>query len=643
MQRPDREKQRASSRFVTVRAVAIGAVLIPLNAYWLTWNVWYAIALTGYESLFGTAIFILALLVGGNAVVARWRPARALAAGELLVIYMMITIGTAMSGTGWDWMASLPTHLIYPFRYATMEWGESAAAATLPMLPHWLVVSDPEAVAGFWEGQINPYRPEVLAAWWRPVLWWSSFAAALLWVFFCANSLLRKRWVEEERMAFPIAQVPMAMVQPERTLWRSRPFQLAAAITSAIALLNFTSSLVPAVPSISFAFDFGRYISHARPWFGIRQQWLWYHPFLLGLCYLIPLDLLFSLWVFGLMHKMQQVLTIHFGWNTDTWSGPPYTDAQAFGALVALMVMVLWLDRGYLFGLLRGALTGRGPLGDDREALPHRLALLGLVAGLGYLWWFLRAMGMAPAIAPVFLGLFVVISLTLARFRAQLGPPSHEIFQAGPSHVLTLTMGPRFFDGRTLVCFALLDPFTKHQRSNPSPLTLEALKMGEREATLRWLPFPIVIAAVLGVLSLFWANLHLHYQEGAALHAHMPPVRRAAMAYGELQQHLASPGGGNWQALVAMGGGAALCAVLMALKLHFPAFPLHPIALPVSTGSGIEGYIGAIFIAWVVKVTLLRWGGQRVYQRSFHAALGVIVGDSVTVSVLALARQFLGM
>ena len=621
--------------------MAIGALLIPLNAYWLTWNVWYAIALTGYESLFGTAIFILAVLVGANSVVARWRPARALAAGELLVIYVMITIGTAMCGTGWDWMASLPTHVNYPFRYATPE--NRWAATVHPVLPYWLVVSDPVAVTGFWEGNVSLYGPQVWLAWWRPVLWWTSFAAALVWVFFCANSLLRKRWAEEERMAFPIAQVPMSMVQRGRGLWRSRSFQLSAGITAAIALLNFTSSLVPAVPGIPFTFDYHPYVAYLRPWSGIRQQTLWYSPFLIGLCYLIPLDLLLSLWVFGLMHKAQQVLTIHFGWNTDTWSGPPYTDAQAFGALVALIVMVFWLDRNYLSALLRGALTGRGPLGDDREALPHRLALLGLAAGLGYLWWFLYRMGMAPLVATAFLGIFLVISLTLARFRSQLGPPTHEIYQSGPSHVLTLALGPRMFDAHTLACFALLDPFTKHQRSNPSPLTLEAMKMGESESTLRGLAFPIAIAAVLGALSLFWANLQLLYPEGAALRAHTPAVRRAGMAYGSLHQDLIDPAAGNWQAVIAMGGGAAFCAALMVLKLHFARFPLHPVALPVSSGSGIEGYIGAIFLAWLVKAILLRWGGQRVYRLSMEAALGVIIGDSLTQCALAIVRQSLGM
>ena len=628
-------------RFVTLRAVILGALILPFNAYWLTWYVWYRSHLTGDTSLFSTAVFVLALLVGLNWMLGRiWR-GRELSPGELLVVYVMVTVGTTMCASGWDWMTNLPTFLSYPFRFASKE--NKWATDVIPLLPYWLVVTDPYAVAGFWEGSVDPYSREVLSAWWRPALWWASFVGALVWVFLCSNSLLRKRWVEEEKMAFPMVTVPVAMVRPEARLWRTRAFQLGAAAAGAIALLNFTHSFVPSVPAIPFEFDYGQYIANLRPWNGIRQPFFWYGPFIIALCYLIPLDLLFSLWVFVLLGKAQQVLTIQLGWNTETWGGPPYIDAQSFGALAALIVLVLWLDRQYLAVLLRGAVLRRGPLGDSREAMGHRTALLGLAAGIGYLWWFLRRMGVSADATPAFLGLYLLVSLTIARFRAQLGPPHHEILNYGPSQVMMTVFGSRAFNGRTLSAFALLGPFTGSQRGNPSPLTLEALKMGEGQSSLRGLGFPIVLAAVLGSISLFWANINQNYHYGAGIRGHMPPVQVAGWNFGALATDLTQPAKGDLLALAAMGVGAALCGVLMALKLRFPGFPLHPVALPVSTGGAIEGTVAAVFIAWAVKATVLRWGGQRTYRVSLQIALGVIVGDAVVGCALAVIRQAFGL
>lgn len=632
---------RARPRFVTWRAVALGAVLLPINTLWLTWNVWYQQHITGGSSLFHTTVFILALLLGLNALLGRRWPRARLAPGELLVVYIMLTFGTTMCASGWDWMANLPTYLTYPFRHATES--NRWAVNLLPHLPSWLVVEDPVAVIGFWEGRMCPYQRQVLEAWLGPTLWWTSFVAALVWVFLCVSSLFRRRWVEEEKMAFPLVHVPTAMVEPGGQLWRARAFQLGAAVTAGIVLLDFVSSFVPSVPTFAFSFDYGQYISHMRPWSGIRQPWFWFEPFLIGISYLIPVDLLFSLWVFTLLAKVQQVLTIHFGWNTHTWSGPPYIDAQSFGALLALVGSALWLDRRYLSALLRGALLGRGPLGDREEALGHRLALAGAVAGVGYLMWFVLRMGMALGAAAAFLGLFVLISVTLARIRAQLGPPHHEFMLAGPGNMLMLTAGVRAFDPPTHAAFTLLEPFTVSQRGNPAPLTIEALKMSERERTLRGLAVPIMAAAVVGSLALFWSNLHLNYANGASIRSHMAPVFRARGDFSALDQRLTQPTGTDWWATGAIGGGALLCAVLMALKLHFPGFPLHPVALPVSIGSGIEGTVAAVFLAWLAKAIVLRWGGRGTYRLSFQVALGVIVGSACAGCLVWLARQALGI
>ena len=61
---------------------------------------------------------------------------------------------------------------------------------------------------GLPEGEKIPW-----GAWAIPLFWWLSFVAVLFFVLFCIVVILRKQWVEKERLIFPLAQVPLQMVE----------------------------------------------------------------------------------------------------------------------------------------------------------------------------------------------------------------------------------------------------------------------------------------------------------------------------------------------------------------------------------------------------------------------------------------------
>lgn len=123
----------------------------------------------------------------------------------------------------------------------------------------------------------------------------------------------------------------------------------------------------------------------------------------------------------------------------------------------------------------------------------------------------------------------------------------------------------------------------------------------------------------------------------------MPFTIVPGSAYGNLSATLSQPVRTNWWELVAMGGGAGFCALLMLIKLNFPSLPLHPVALPVASGGSIEGTAAAVFIAWAVKAAVLGWGGRGACRLSLQFGLGLIVGDATLSSVLAIVRQALNL
>jgi hypothetical protein len=133
---------------------------------------------------------------------------------------------------------------------------------------------------------------------------------------------------------------------------------------------------------------------------------------------------------------------------------------------------------------------------------------------------------------------------------------------------------------------------------------------------------PVVMA------SYFWANLHIGYHLGmssAKVSPHFPDSARIAIE--GLDASLRSPSGPNWSGVEAIGVGFAASAVLMALKLRFPGWPLHPVALPLAWSQPIDAMLPAIVIAWAAKTVLLRYGGLRAHRNALPLFLGLIVGS----------------
>src|SRR5437899_1403996 len=84
---------------VTARAIALGALLIPFNAFWIVRleRVMFGPYMSTI-SLFANAVFILFVLVGLNALCLRFAPRLAFSQGELLTLYTMLAISTGLAG-----------------------------------------------------------------------------------------------------------------------------------------------------------------------------------------------------------------------------------------------------------------------------------------------------------------------------------------------------------------------------------------------------------------------------------------------------------------------------------------------------------------------------------------------------------------
>lgn len=73
--------------------------------------------------------------------------------------------------------------------------------------------------------------------------------------------------------------------------------------------------------------------------------------------------------------------------------------------------------------------------------------------------------------------------------------------------------------------------------------------------------------------------------------------------------------------------GAGIASVLMWLCMHFPSWPLHPVGLIMLFSLYGELCWASMFIGWLIKTLLVRYGGSAMYRKAKPVFLGFIFGE----------------
>ena len=190
----------------------------------------------------------------------------------------------------------------------------------------------------------------------------------------------------------------------------------------------------------------------------------------------------------------------------------------------------------------------------------------------------------------------------------------------------------------SLVMLSMLFWFNRAYRSHPSPLQLEAFKMGERAGmNYKRLFWAMAIATVVGTLAAFWANLHHLYKHGAgALPWPSVPLVFGGEPMLRLDQWLKTPLPPNMNVAKAVGVGFSVTVLLNSLRMRLPWWPLHPVGYAISSSWSMHLLWVCMFIAWLLKLLILRYGGLRLYRAALPFFLGVILGECVVGGIWTL-------
>ena len=624
-----------SGRAVTWRAVLTGAVLVAGISIFSPW----AILVVKGSQLTSNAIPIIAVLFFFALVAVVIPGLRLLGAGfvysraELITVYVMMLVGSVVVTTGFT--GSFLSIISGAAYYATPEndWGY----LFVPNIHPWLAPSETDAVRLFYEGL--PEGMEIpWSAWAKPLVAWTGFMLLFYWVIFCVGVLLRGQWVDNERLVYPLTRLPLAMMEdlddPTRKIsgiFTSKLMWVGFAIPLLLHSWNSMNDFHAAFQEIA--------LTGSVPLLpGLVNLPIRLNLPVMGLAYLMPLNVAFSVWFFFLLGMVQRLIFTRIGiqiGTSDIWDsggGGPALQYQQAGGIVVLAVFVVWSARGHLRRLWRHAFRGeRG--GMDQEVLAPAVAIVGLAVGSVLVVAWLVATGLSVYVAVLLLIGALVVFISLSRIVCEAGLPGCQTPKV-PQAFITRGFGPEILGLRNLTGLGLSTVWIGETAANMMNAVVHALKLTSTEKRAdRRLPLAMLLAVLVGLVGSIWVTMSLAHQYGGInLHswyfsgAPRWPFRYLASVYNAPEPFLPR--------LTFTGIGAGVMAALLYLRHRFLWWPLHPIGFPIAGTYTIVSYGWfAIFTAWLCKTIILRYGGVQLYRTMLPFFLGLILGEFTTAGV----------
>lgn len=611
---------------IRLRCWLLSLVLIYINCYWTVFQeaIWYAWPTDAVP--FSTVIVIVFFLTVFNLLSKKFSKRQLFNHSELIVIYIMLSISSAIAN--WNMFAAAIPSVGHAFWFANPEneWQE----LIWQHLPGWLTISDKSILRAYYQGDSTIFTPIYMRAWAMPVLLWTACASVLFASMLLISSILRKQWTQRERLTYPVIQMPLEMMNPNGVFFKNRLMWIGFAISSLIIIVNSINFYYPSFPHIPIKRQNIDYLFTDKPWNAVIPMKVSFYPFIIGLGFMMPLDLCFSAWFFYLFSKLQLVLISASGLQIR--SRFPYLIEQSFGAVIALCGFYIWTGKGHFKQILKHLFSGKSSYDKD-EPISYKATIWAFIGCIIFLILFLVKMGMSLWVAVCYLVIIYALSLVITRVRAELGMPVHDFEGLEPrTSLLTITgtfrLGAKNLTAITLMRWAETGDYNPH----PMPHYLEGFKMAERSnASYKKLFFAMLLAIVVSSFFCLLTALQMYYRYGASSGNIPDTMTRwyGESLYSDLQNKLSYQVNTNSMAVSAMGFGAFVGSFLMYMRMRFIWFPFHSLGYILASSWAMYNLWSCVLISWLAKFIILKHGGLRFYRKSLPFFWGLILGDFI--------------
>ena len=656
---------------VSVRSVLTGLAGVVLLSMLAPFNdlVLNSTAMIGGALPIGAVFLFFGYVIVVNAPLSRFAPHRAMSTPELAVVFSMMLVACALPTRGL--MQLWPASLV-GVSYHTGESPEYRDVFKLLQLPDWFWPGTPgersptDPVIAWFYAQIptgtpNQVRADVYKGWIAPVLGWSIFFAGMAAAIVGLSTIAARQWIQNERVIFPISTVQLALVQsPSPGRWlnttlSSSRFMIGAGVIVSLRLLDGLHQYFPIyVPTIQMSYNLRSLfveppLSYVDAW--VTAQTI--YPLVIAMTFFIAGRISFSLWACVILSQVPNLIMEPMG-N----SMAPHRSEVNLGALLAFATMIAYSGRHYYLATLKSLFL---PIAETTAAAakPSRgaayVSLIGFIVAVG--WLVAVHMPLWPAILLV--GSLLMIWLVMANVVAHSGllvantlATPHEWFaraftNAGGMAALNVS------HVRTQFFAQIVGGMWAYNSDHLSVYTTHAIKVTDEAAPragrrlFAALALALVVAFAVSLASTLWCE----YTYGITADRSQAMPLNAEIINGQpkwamdhtlrtmktgLERGPVKPSAWPWTT-----GSALLTGTTAYLQLHYSAWPVHPIGLLMMYSYPMRRIWFSVFLGWLLKALIVKYGGSTTYRRSEPLFIGVIVGEVVATALFALLAAIL--
>ncbi len=597
------------------------------------------------------AVAVFLVLALFNRFLVRWFKTEFLSRADILTVYAMLLVGVLVSTRGVI-EKLIPPLMFLPY-YQTPEnnWSELLTrhlpSWAVPFVPSSKYGLTPDVVRGYWEGSRSGAVP--WSVWVGPLAAWFGLIACVVIVFVCLSTLLRRQWMDNEQLRFPLTILPLAIMRDEiegQPFFSNRLTWMGFALAFGIFLVNGLHANFPAWPQFVTDFSLAPYVTE-RPWSSMDNTTISISLAALGFAYFLPLDLLFSLWFFFLLTRFQDIAAVQLGGvprgigthDTRIWTG-----FQAAGAYLVLVLAQARIGWPYYKQVWRTAWSRNKPLDDSEEMMSYRAAIVGLVLGFGGIVVWLSLAGMSPLLAAAQMGIYLFfIAVIMSRAVNEAGFLMAETSFL-PAHLINLVYPLPGLGAANLTMMGLTNTvFTRDLRGILLSSFFDAQKMaGEVKMRQRSLLLPLLLSVVVAFVTASAFFLHVHYTQGG-LSLYQYPMYNSrnmfSMAAGQIGGEPLPRDATAWGGLIV---GMIVMAVLIWMRAMFTWSPFHPLAYAIAPTYAMIVLWFPFLMAWILKSLIMRFGGIETFRKLAPFMIGLVLGEFMSAVCWALMNMTRG-
>jgi hypothetical protein len=638
-----RETETTAPKAVSPRAIVIGLLcaaffcaITPYNDFKIA-----ATYIAGTQFPIGAVfiVFLLSFLVNG--ILHSIAPRKVFSRGELLTIWTLILVASGLPSSGM--MRYFIPHIV-ALKY--MSNGSNGWEDKIWRdMPEWLKFHDQAAADAFFKGYPLGQEHVPWGAWVGPLAAWVPLALLFLLATFCLAAILRRQWVENEKFSFPLVTLPVLLADEPRPghrvndLLRHPLLWLGVGLSTVVHTVRGLHLLYPSIPDIQMTWSLNDYLT-VRPWDQLGWMPLNIYLLVIGIAYLLPAEVCFSLWFFFWFVKGERLLGVQYNWlmpGPRGYGDVQFHSLQAYGGGIALILWTLWTGRRHFADVWEKATGGprAGQIDDASELISYRGALTGLaVAYGGILLW------MTLAQVPLFMSILTLLTMTLALVVISwVVCQAGMLFMAQPYTSLDVLTGvfgtapfkiPAMFTITRFESMLFLDT-----REMLAPSILMGAKTADTghfnaRALLKAMTASVLVGFVVSLV----ASIYLPYYNGGGnslqneFTYHWAPQGPLDFLGG-----VASiPFRGSWTNSLHMLAGLAGVLGLLILRARFNV-GIHPIGFLSASVYAMTMLWPSIFLGWLCKTLVSRYGGMKGYLGFMPVFLGLILGDVINAVI----------